>query len=86
MFRIIKIQIHTFDDEIKTDKPHYIPIKDWSVNDEGKISCLTRNYHYFNENDVIYFSTFDGVVFQYQVSIENAKRFICEPLDVLKIK
>lgn len=78
-----KIQIHTFDDEIKTDKPHYIPIKDWSVNDKDKISCLTRNYHYFNENDIVYFSTFDGGCFQYQVtSIENAKRFICEPLDV----
>ena len=82
-----KIQIHTFDDEIKTDKPHYIPIKDWSINDnKGTISCLTRNYHYFNENDIIYFSTFSGDCFQYQVTIiENPKRFICKPLDLENI-
>lgn len=76
-----KIQIHTFDDEIKTDKPHYIPIKNYNISGDT-ISCLTRNYHYFNENDVIYFSTFEGDCFQYQVtSIENPKRFICEPFD-----
>lgn len=82
-----KIQIHTFDDEIKTDKPHYMPIKDWSVNDnDDTISCLTRNYHYFNENDIVYFSTFDGGCFQYQVTrIENPKRFICKPLDLENI-
>lgn len=76
-----KIQIHTFDDEIKTDKPHYIPIKNYNISGDT-ISCLTRNYHYFNENDVIYFSTFEGDCFQYQVTyIENPKRFICEPFD-----
>ena len=30
----------------------------------------------------MYFSTFDGDCFQYQVtSIENSKRFVCEPLE-----
>ena len=77
-----KIQIHTFDDEIKTDKPNYVPIKNYNINNDGTISCLTRNYHYFNQNDIVYFSTFDGDCFQYQVtSIENSKRFVCEPLE-----
>ena len=77
-----KIQIHTFDDEIKTDKPNYVPIKNYNINNDGTISCLTRNYHYFNKNDIVYFSTFDGDCFQYQVtSIENSKRFVCEPLE-----
>lgn len=77
-----KIQIHTFDDEIKTDKPNYIPIKNYNIKNDGTISCLTRNYHYFNKNDIVYFSTFDGDCFQYQVtSIENSKRFVCEPLE-----
>ena len=77
-----KIQIHTFDDEIKIDKPNYIPIKNYNINNDGTISCLTRNYHYFNKNDIVYFSTFDGDCFQYQVtSIENSKRFVCEPLE-----
>lgn len=78
-----KIQIHTFDDEIKTDKPNYVPIKNYNINDgDGTISCITRNYHYFNKNDVVYFSTFDGDCFQYQVTdIENSKMFVCEPLD-----
>ena len=77
-----KIQIHTFDDEIKTDKPNYVPIKNYNINNDGTISCLTRNYHYFNNNDIVYFSTFDGDCFQYQVtSIENSKRFVCEPLE-----
>lgn len=79
-----KIQIHTFDDEIKTDKPNYVPIKNYNINDDdGTISCITRNYHYFNKKDVIYFSTFDGDCFQYQVTdIENSKMFVCEPLDL----
>lgn len=79
-----KIQIHTFDDEIKTDKPNYVPIKNYNINDgDGTISCITRNYHYFNKNDVVYFSTFDGDCFQYQVTdIENSKMFVCEPLDL----